>query len=690
MGMMRGFGGNGKRRQSVIVEESAALSNLPDTSITTSESQSYQPSPLTPATSTATTNNTTPEHGLPLAVDPDIVDVNDLERRLAEAKMRAWLADDSEEGDQDDSTHTLATDTITTLEEDQELIGEFRAELGRALCRRGFKEGDPAIPKAALCMHNLLMRGKSTSEKTPLSVLLEPLVHALCLGTGQTKAALARLAQLGENFLTPGPQLEAFVGPPRLVKALTAVASLRTDIISIAVRTLSTFKSTSKLAHMLSIARAVGEGADRSHGQLIVLGYKEFVVQGCTWKPLGAINDRFILRHRELGNNWAPAHIQPSTQFINFITDPTADLFQLGRMDCPENDWVVRGPIHVSARGRVCGPVSRHALRIVAERSPKEGGTVCRLYAAGFSSPGAITLPEGAPQWRCDKDNATIDGLTTFGIRFYKPSIGEWREVSILGQIRVPRTDNLATAGKPCPKEDNILTTGTIIDIGGVQLLYESPESMLSAAMTQTTVIREFAKLRPQCPVQLHTIRFDGWKRVKHEALEDRSKPRSEEKCEEHSSGSGEKNAPTPAPALQSPTYARESPHAHADVHEQPMVEMEIERAPFVFPACGHVHGYAPELRHGCCPMCRKTGPFVELGFSWVPAIDSDIPEVVFNPCGHMASTTAAERWSKIQLPNNAPPDAVYRAACPCCAKPLSRKIGENPFNKIIFQTGVR
>ncbi|CAN0515899.1 unnamed protein product [Laminaria digitata] len=36
-------------------------------------------------------------------------------------------------------------------------------------------------------------------------------------------------------------------------------------------------------------------------------------------------------------------------------------------------------------------------------------------------------------------------------------------------------------------------------------------------------------------------------------------------------------------------------------------------------------------------------------------------------------------------MPNNAPPDAVYRPICPYCAKPLLCKNGERPYHKMIF-----
>jgi hypothetical protein len=52
------------------------------------------------------------------------------------------------------------------------------------------------------------------------------------------------------------------------------------------------------------------------------------------------------------------------------------------------------------------------------------------------------------------------------------------------------------------------MTPGSIIDVGGIQLMYEAPGSMLgTAALSPARVIRAFTALRPQCPVQLHTMR---------------------------------------------------------------------------------------------------------------------------------------------------------------------------------------
>ena len=48
------------------------------------------------------------------------------------------------------------------------------------------------------------------------------------------------------------------------------------------------------------VAAETGEGA--VYGQLIVLGYKEYRVEGSTWHPVGARNEKFALRRRDVAN----------------------------------------------------------------------------------------------------------------------------------------------------------------------------------------------------------------------------------------------------------------------------------------------------------------------------------------------------------------------------------------------------
>ena len=49
-----------------------------------------------------------------------------------------------------------------------------------------------------------------------------------------------------------------------------------------------------------ALAAETGEGA--VYGQLIVLGYKEYRVEGSTWHPVGARNEKFALRRRAHAN----------------------------------------------------------------------------------------------------------------------------------------------------------------------------------------------------------------------------------------------------------------------------------------------------------------------------------------------------------------------------------------------------
>ena len=201
------------------------------------------------------------------------------------------------------------------------------------------------------------------------------------------------------------------------------------------------------------------------------------------------------------------------------------------------------------------------------------------------------------------------------------------------------------------------------MDLAGIQLLFESAASMRAheraaragdrRELSQSgadrrpngdapadpkdaapaRIVARFNARRPQCPVQLHTIRLE---------------------------------------------YDDEKRRALAD-----------DRRPYIFPACGHVHAFAPELQRVPCPLCRTRGPFVELKLEWEPAICDDEPEVAFNPCGHIVSERVARKWSQLALPDNAPPNARYRPICPYCAKPLKTdtKAGEHPFTRIIFQS---
>ncbi|CAM9116456.1 unnamed protein product [Ectocarpus fasciculatus] len=354
--------------------------------------------------------------------------------------------------------------------------------------------------------------------------------------------------------------------------------------------------------------------------------------------------------------------------------DDGCDMFQLGRMQSAENDFAVRGPLHQpKPGGKVCGPVSRYAVRLLVDRSPPHR---CRIFTAGFNSRKCLTLPESSPKWL--EDTGEWDAVTPFGIRILKPEIGEWREVTVAGAIRRLRAaGRLDTIGDLVPGETNELTSGTIIDIGGVQMLYESAQQMARLGGVQPSQVIELLNDRkPQCPVQLQTLQFKPWQ-----------PPPISSTPSETGGASGDAAVATAAAAgaaadgvvgAEDVGEINDAQGNDGDTEGKALV-------PHIFPACGHVQGYAKQLAWGPCPMCRTPGPLVEIKFGWCSAIDREVPTVVFNPCGHAASLEVAERWSRLAMPNNAPPDAVYRPICPYCAKPLQCKDGERPYSKMIF-----
>lgn len=69
---------------------------------------------------------------------------------------------------------------------------------------------------------------------------------------------------------------------------------------------------------------------------------------------------------------------------VSCSADDGCDMYQLGRMEGGGNDFAVRGPLHQSKPGgKVCGPVSRYAVRLLVDRAPPYR---CRIFAGGFNS----------------------------------------------------------------------------------------------------------------------------------------------------------------------------------------------------------------------------------------------------------------------------------------------------------------
>lgn len=417
----------------------------------------------------------------------------------------------------------------------------------------------------------------------------------------------------------------------------------------------------------------------------------------------------------------------PFASVTEFHADPSADMFQIGRMPCRQNAFVIPGP-----RVGASGTISRYAARIVCSREPP---FECRIFAGGFdaarrmSTAGhalkhcarcgawskrlgtdhtcvmqtlmeemrAASSERGRKQKKSnnrstdgdvmhyiddtsedgplehfeldvrDPSELPLDGLTKNGVRVWLPEQKQWFEVSVNGSlfaIESRAADEKAAASnsngidrrrhhdgtlrsrsgafnRPTAGAEDlapILTDGAIIDLGGVQLQFQTSyrseleakaenSELLEAPVvygraTLSSISTQLERLNVQCPVQLHSLRF---------------------------------------------------------TRTAPGEEVPLNQIPHVFSACGHVFGYEKRIASShTCPLCRTPGSLVQLLLKVNSQLQSAeeqhaIPECVFNPCGHTISSKLAHYYSALLMPNG-------RAICPFCAVHLDLRV---PFSRL-------
>ncbi|CAI5715003.1 unnamed protein product [Hyaloperonospora brassicae] len=416
-----------------------------------------------------------------------------------------------------------------------------------------------------------------------------------------------------------------------------------------------------------------------------------------------------------------------------FRADASVDMFQIGRMPCGQNDFVIPGP-----RVGASGTISRYAARIVCSREPP---FECRIFAGGFDAARRMSTAGHALKYcarcrtwckrvsidhtcvvqtliangrgddardetddRCctekrhdrvtsggvrhyieetkkdgrlehfeldvqDASELPLDGLTKNGVRVWLPEQKQWLEVSVNGSLFAiesravdekvsslirPNANgvdrrryhdalrsrsgafNRPTGDAKCLPP--MLTDGAIIDLGGVQVQFQTSyrseleaeaenSELLEAPVvysrsTLSSISTQLEQLNVQCPVQLHSLRF-----------------------------------------------------ARADSGE----EVPLDEIPHVFPACGHVFGFEKRIASShTCPLCRTPGSLVQLLLKENSQLQSAeeqhaIPECVFNPCGHAISSKLARHYSGLVMPNG-------RAICPFCAVHLDLCV---PFSRL-------
>lgn len=406
------------------------------------------------------------------------------------------------------------------------------------------------------------------------------------------------------------------------------------------------------------------------YGELVVLGYNGSLPNG----DRGRRRSRFALYKRVKANGVKPStvHILNNPQaskavnckgqhsisytlsrnhtvVVEYSYDKDTDMFQIGRSTESPIDFVVTDTVSGGADGEdspiTQSTISRFACRVVCERNPPY---TARIFAAGFDSSKNIFLGEKAAKWK--NPDGQMDGLTTNGVLVMHPrggfteesKPGVWREISVCGDVYTLReTRSAQTRGKLVDSESNVLQDGSLVDLCGATLLWRTAEGLFHAPTQKhlEALRQELNATRPQCPVGLNTLAF---------------------------------------PSMQRSSRA------------MPSIAQQQDKQPWVYLACGHVHGYH-EWGHSSdhepndkreCPMCRAVGPYVALWLGCEPAfyVDSGAPTHAFIPCGHVCSEKSARYWSEIPLPHGT---HAFHAACPFCSTQLSVTQG---CAKLIFQ----
>ncbi len=192
--------------------------------------------------------------------------------------------------------------------------------------------------------------------------------------------------------------------------------------------------------------------------------------------------------------------------------------------------------------------------------------------------------------------------------------------------------------------ESNVLQDGSLVDLCGATLLWRTADGLFHTPTQKhlEALRQELNAARPQCPVGLNTLAF---------------------------------------PSMQRCSRALSS------------VPTQEDKQPWVYLACGHVHGYH-DWGHRSerdsnaqreCPMCRTVGPYVPLWLGCEPAfyVDTGAPTYAFVPCGHVCSEKSARYWAEIPLPHGT---HAFHAACPFCTTQLNLA---QKWAKLIFQEPV-
>lgn len=343
-------------------------------------------------------------------------------------------------------------------------------------------------------------------------------------------------------------------------------------------------------------------------------------------------SDSLLVKNQDEYN--ALFHFDKKYYVIKHQKDENTDMFQIGRSTAQHIDIVLMdilpgssNPNHQNFNQHSqTSTISRYSCRIICNRNPPYKSYI---FAGCYDA--SRNMKISGPSWLSLKDK--IDGfhskngvlIKKCATEFNNDSLhhsGPWVEVTASGNVYSLRSQRGGiTLGRKIEDIDNELTDRTLIDLGGVTLLWRSEN-----------IRDKFSEKLPLYAVDsmISNNTSSFWQ------LSD---------------------------------FAFPGENLTFD-------EFEQDQKPWVFLRCGHVHGWINELEvedinetetlH-ICPECRletKHVPLI-LGEESSFYFDNGPISHCFVPCGHVCSMLTARYWWQCKGPQFDRPSV---SICPFCA----------------------
>jgi hypothetical protein len=452
----------------------------------------------------------------------------------------------------------------------------------------------------------------------------------------------------------------------------------------------------------------------------------------------------------------------PRALIMEYESSPFYDLYQFGRAIHSTNDFILPGYLHSNEEGIYTGPISRYSFHILCERLPPfrsfifAGGfnEASEVRVSGdyypFTSVAAVAASDeeitDQAEDEVTEEGKIIDGFTKYGIKIFQPTIGEWLELSVLGNTydsysSPPPPSSSCASSSFLPHSCNLanqLVDGTLLDIGGIFLMFQDPITMMKSLYSSSlsdhpsNIVKQLNDLKAHCPVLFNEIQFyylneqEKYQMILKKVEKDDIFPLAYHNGPIHIPSSGSTFTSSLSPSSSFSSLSAVTDH---HIFPAPSHIAEDHRS-FVFPCCGHVFAYHKSLEDKSCPLCRQHGPFVPLTIAFEPTLSlssfffssvppciypspaasvfsftassSDSSFYVFNPCGHTSSFEFCSYWGNLTIfpkrrsasssslltvsssvVNQAFPQEII-AICPFCGCELC---SEKPFTKLILQS---